>query len=92
MVQNFSCLILKFYKNKTNIDPTTATTKRSLFTDLKYLFVSSLGPSFLKAPAPKEITKKNKNTKKSITNKIPNLPNIFICIFFNFDHFQDILS
>ena len=91
MVQIISLLIF-LYKNKTSIEPTTATSIRSILTDFKYLFVSGFGPSFLKAPAPKEITKKNRNTKNSTTNKIPNLPNILICILANFSHLEDILS
>jgi hypothetical protein len=31
-----------------------------------------------KNPAPKEMTKKNKKTKATITTKIPNFPSIFV--------------
>ena len=54
-MQSFNFII--FYRNKTKIDPTAATTNKRMFTDLRYLFVSGLTFPFEKAPAPKDITK-----------------------------------
>ena len=50
------CKTLVAYRNKTSIEPTKATTKSNIFTDLRYLLVSGFTPSFLKAPAPSEMT------------------------------------
>jgi hypothetical protein len=47
----------KYYKNRTNITPTTAIIVSNIFTDFKYFFVLELASFFENAPAPREMTK-----------------------------------